>query len=81
MSFTKLTCYLLFVSGSLTNPCTLQAITNNNLFFPHPDPTKFIQCDLVGDVYVMQCPAGLVWNQRTENCASQYEVNGGTLAG
>ncbi|KAL3851708.1 hypothetical protein ACJMK2_015435 [Sinanodonta woodiana] len=61
-------------TGITTNPCTAQAITSQNLFFPHPDATKFIQCDLAGDAYVMQCPSGLVWNQSTSTCASPYAV-------
>ncbi|KAL4225899.1 hypothetical protein ACF0H5_013887 [Mactra antiquata] len=59
-------------TGDLKNPCTRENIAANKLFFPHPDPTKFIQCDLWGDVYVVSCPAGLVWNQYSETCASAF---------
>ncbi|XP_045166832.1 probable endochitinase [Mercenaria mercenaria] len=71
-------------TGTMTNPCTPQAVQSNNLFFPHPDPTKFIHCDLVGNAYVMQCPAALVWSQLTSNCQSPYTaatLNGGTSGG
>ncbi|KAL4226977.1 hypothetical protein ACF0H5_014953 [Mactra antiquata] len=63
--------------GSLTgflatsNPCTPIARQYNQLYFSHPDPTKFIQCDLHGNAFVQNCPAGLVWNQYSKTCASQ----------
>ncbi|KAL4225979.1 Scrasp1p [Mactra antiquata] len=56
------------------NPCANAVPTSGNLFFPHPDPTKFIQCDLAGNAYVMQCPAGLVWSQNTSNCQSAFNM-------
>lgn len=56
---------------STKNPCTAQAISTKSLFFSHPDPTKFIQCDLQGNAFVQNCPSGLVWNQYMETCASQ----------
>ncbi|KAL4232534.1 hypothetical protein ACF0H5_007226 [Mactra antiquata] len=64
-------------AGSLTgflatsNPCTPIALQANQLYFSHPDPSKFIQCDLQGNAFVQNCPAGLVWNQYSESCASQ----------
>ena len=64
--------------GDLSKNCTPANISAMKLFFAHPDPNKFIQCDLWGDVYVLNCPAGLVWNQFSETCASAYvTVNGG----
>lgn len=63
-------------TGVTSNPCTAQAANSGNLFFPHPDPTRFIQCDLVGDAYVMQCPAALVWSQSTSNCQSPFGMTG-----
>lgn len=64
---------------STSNPCSAQSISQNALFFSHPDPTKFIQCDLQGNAFVQQCPSGLVWNQYLETCASQLATL--TLAG
>ncbi|KAH3881702.1 uncharacterized protein LOC127881248 isoform X3 [Dreissena polymorpha] len=62
----------------ITNPCTAATISALKLFFPHPDPAKFIQCDLWGDLFVNNCPAGLIWNQYSETCASAFViVNGG----
>ncbi|KAK3587560.1 hypothetical protein CHS0354_004849 [Potamilus streckersoni] len=66
--------------NGLKNPCTRETIAALKLFFPHPDATKFIQCDLWGDVYVVSCPAGLVWNQYSETCASAF-VNVGSPSG
>ncbi|XP_052780491.1 uncharacterized protein LOC128217394 [Mya arenaria] len=71
------------VTGILNgaNPCTAQAISAQALFFSHPDPTKFIQCDLQGNAFVQRCPSGLVWNQYLETCASQlasYTLTGQT---
>lgn len=61
--------------NNLVNPCTPQQIASNNLYFAHPDPTKFIQCDLVGNPHEMDCPTGLVWNQYQTVCASAFSVN------
>jgi len=59
----------------LTNPCTQQQIAANNLYFAHPDPTKFIQCDLLGNAYEMVCPTNLIWNQYYEVCTSSFQLN------
>nr|AYK39577.1 peritrophin [Ruditapes philippinarum] len=59
-------------TGNLANPCTQETIAANKLFFPHPDSTKFIQCDFWGDVFVVSCPAGFIWNQYSETCASAF---------
>ncbi|XP_052780489.1 uncharacterized protein LOC128217390 [Mya arenaria] len=53
------------------NPCTPEAINAQSLFFSHPDPTKFIQCDLQGNAFVQRCPSSLVWNQYFKTCVSQ----------
>ncbi|WAR24937.1 hypothetical protein MAR_010641 [Mya arenaria] len=52
------------ISGNL-------AISAQALFFSHPDPTKFIQCDLQGNAFVQRCPSRLVWNQYFKTCVSQ----------
>ena len=64
------------------NPCTAENIAAKKLFFAHPDNTKFFQCDLWGDVFVVSCPAGLIWNQYSETCASAYiqVSSGGAVA-
>ncbi|XP_021351567.1 uncharacterized protein LOC110449195, partial [Mizuhopecten yessoensis] len=63
-------------SGSLNtgaaNPCRGQTVTPAGLFFSHPDPNKFIQCDIAGDAYVLTCPSGLVWNEYSTTCVSPY---------
>ncbi|XP_069138969.1 peritrophin-1-like [Argopecten irradians] len=58
------------------NPCLGQTVTNVGLFFSHPDPNKFIQCDIAGDAYVLSCPSGLVWNEYSKTCVSPYLVAG-----
>ena len=67
-------------TGTLANPCPgVITSVNQNLLFPHPDKTKFIQCDLAGDPFVMSCPAGLIWNDRSKTCDTPYAVNFGTV--
>merc|ERR1711936_1059753 len=63
------------VQAGLNNPCTPQQIAANNLYFAHPDPTKFIQCDLMGNAYEMVCPTNLIWNQYYEVCDSSFALN------
>lgn len=49
---------------SIPNPCTEEAIRNNQLFFPHPyDYTKFIKCDYHHKMYITQCPQGERYQQ------------------
>lgn len=69
------------VTAGSGNPCTPFAIMNNQLFFPHPDPFHFYQCDLAGNVYIMQCPSNLVWNQKIGQCDTMFHVNNGLLIG
>ncbi|GFO22071.1 protein polyglycylase ttll10 [Plakobranchus ocellatus] len=61
------------LTQSVTNPCTQQQLAAQNQFFPHPDVTKFIQCDLLGNPTVITCPAGLQWDQSKLTC--EYPVN------
>lgn len=69
ITYSQFTCHILGIL-SARNPCTFQAIATNSLYFAHPDPTKFIQCDLQGNAFVQQCPSGLVWNESLLTCAS-----------
>jgi len=59
-------------ANNLNNPCTPQQVAANNLYFAHPDPSKFIQCDLSGNAYEMLCPTNLIWNQYYEVCTSSF---------
>lgn len=53
------------------NPCSTSK-TNTQVFFPHPnDNTKFIQCNAVGEMYIIQCPHGKLYNKATVSCVSQ----------
>ncbi|XP_012935252.1 peritrophin-1-like [Aplysia californica] len=64
------------LTGSVTNPCNAQAINSGHFFFPHPNPAKFIQCDLWGQVFEVDCPAGLLWNAYQETCYSPSPISG-----
>ncbi|XP_062568542.1 uncharacterized protein LOC134230718 [Saccostrea cucullata] len=66
-------------TGVTTNPCKNAVVTTgNSQFFSHPDPSKFIQCDIAGDAYVLSCPSGLVWNEFSTTCVSPYTQAVGT---
>lgn len=53
------------------NPCTEEAVRNNELFFPHPyDYTKFIKCDFQHKMYITQCPQGERYQQGSHSCGS-----------
>lgn len=65
----------LFIAGSgvTTNPCKNSVVTTGNTqFHSHPDPAKFIQCDIAGNAYVLACPSGLVWNEFSTTCVSPF---------
>ncbi|XP_060067892.1 probable endochitinase [Ylistrum balloti] len=66
-------------SGVDKNPCLGQTVTNAGLFFSHPDPSKFIQCDVAGNAFVLPCPPGLVWNEYSTTCVSPYLVYSPTI--
>nr|XP_022298538.1 uncharacterized protein LOC111107568 [Crassostrea virginica] len=66
-------------SGVTTNPCRNGAVTTGNTqFYSHPNPAKFIQCDIAGNAYVLACPSGLVWNEFSTTCVSPYTQAIGT---
>merc|ERR1711874_122286 len=64
------------LTGTTSNPCTAQAINSGRFFFPSPDPSKFIQCDLWGQVFEVSCPAGLLWNAYQETCYKPTVISG-----
>lgn len=44
-----------------SNPCQSG---QGRVYYAVPgDATKFVQCDVLGRAYIVQCPAGLVYNQ------------------
>ncbi|XP_076469597.1 uncharacterized protein LOC143299942 [Babylonia areolata] len=57
-------------SGHPSNPCTAKAVAAGRFFFPHPDPNKYIQCDMWGDAFTNSCPTKLVWNAYLQTCYS-----------
>ncbi|KAL5014528.1 hypothetical protein ScPMuIL_008798 [Solemya velum] len=50
------------------NPC----INNpaGEMFFSHPDPSKFFQCDASGRMYIIQCPAGETFDTHSKFCVT-----------
>ncbi|XP_041372526.1 uncharacterized protein LOC121385804 [Gigantopelta aegis] len=68
---------------SPTNPCTPEAVANDDLVHPHPtDVTKFIFCDVSGKMYITQCPVGEVYNASTGSCNhGTVEVTNGVSLG
>ncbi|XP_062579673.1 uncharacterized protein LOC134241654 [Saccostrea cucullata] len=53
------------------NPCTTEAIQNNELYHAHPyDYTKFIKCDYQHKMYITQCPQGERYSQGSHSCGS-----------
>ena len=50
------------------NPCTPEAIENEEFYHTHCDETLFIQCDAFGGCFEMECSLGTVWCQEQETC-------------
>ncbi|XP_052057750.1 uncharacterized protein LOC127698375 [Mytilus californianus] len=61
--------------GGVANPC--RGSSTSRQFFSHPDATKFIQCDIAGNAFVLTCPSGLVWNQFSTTCVSPFTMVAG----
>lgn len=65
--------YALHLDFHAPNPCTAGKM-GSQVFFPHPnDNTKFIQCNALGEMYVIQCPAGKLFSAATVSCVSQVQ--------
>ena len=43
-------------------------IAAGEFYWPHPNPSKFVQCDEWGGCFVMPCPPGLTWQQEVKVC-------------
>ena len=52
------------------NPCTEEAIQNEEFYHTHCDPTMFVQCDEFGGCFEMPCSPGTVWDQDAYTCVS-----------
>ena len=50
------------------NPCTPENAAEGKFYFPHKDPTKYVQCSEHGQCYVMNCSSGLVWDSAINSC-------------
>ncbi|KAK7094795.1 uncharacterized protein [Littorina saxatilis] len=54
---------------SSPNPCTDEALANEQFYFPHEsDETKYIQCDKQGGAVEKQCQPGSLWSQDHFSC-------------
>ncbi|XP_033744939.1 uncharacterized protein LOC117330621 [Pecten maximus] len=52
---------------NVPNPC--KSNPDQSIYFPHPtDNTKFIQCDLFGRMFIVQCPAGETYVSTSTSC-------------
>ena len=57
---------------NVPNPCSNNP--TNRIYFPHPtDNTKFLQCDLYGRMYIIQCPPNERYNPATTACSSNAQ--------
>lgn len=50
------------------NPCTAENAQKGQFYFPHADPTQFVQCSEWGTCHIMNCPTGMKWDQATLQC-------------
>ena len=50
------------------NPCTPENAAEGKFYFPHKDPTKYVQCSENEQCYVMNCSSGLVWDSAINAC-------------
>ena len=66
----------------ISNPCTFYNIETYGYYYPHYDPTKFIQCGVwdfaakYSSCRELSCPLGTVWDQLNGYC--NYPINVGT---
>ena len=50
------------------NPCTAENAANGKFYFPHEDPTKYVQCSEWGQCYIKNCSVGTVWDPDAVTC-------------
>ncbi|XP_046340047.2 uncharacterized protein LOC124121112 [Haliotis rufescens] len=61
------------------DPSTPQPVTVHNpclsgsaiMFYPHPDQSKFIHCDIAGNYWVQSCPLGMRYEPTAYVCVRQ----------
>ena len=53
---------LAIITCARSNPCTPENAAAGEFYFPHEDPTKFVQCSEWGQCYIMDCGPGTEWN-------------------
>ena len=53
--------------STITNPCIAGSVTVHT----HPsDMTKFIRCDIMGKMYITQCPNKETYDMLTDSCSN-----------
>ncbi|CAC5407849.1 unnamed protein product [Mytilus coruscus] len=56
--------------SNIPNPCLSNP--NNTIYFPHPgDVKKFIQCDMLGRMHIIQCPSGRKYDYKATTCITE----------
>ncbi|XP_067679055.1 uncharacterized protein [Haliotis asinina] len=65
------------VGNNVPNPCTVDEIRNNHMYFPYPgDLTKYIHCDPTGMPWENSCQDGFLWFQDAQTCSPDYQHQG-----
>ncbi|XP_064616969.1 uncharacterized protein LOC135480968 [Liolophura sinensis] len=65
------------VSWEFPNPCTREHLLDRQLKFPHPHHLdRYLMCDFAGNVYIVQCPEGQVYNHVTQTCGLGHGTPG-----
>uniref|UniRef100_K1Q679 Chitin-binding type-2 domain-containing protein n=1 Tax=Magallana gigas TaxID=29159 RepID=K1Q679_MAGGI len=52
--------------------CPNTTLPTDEIYFPHPDASKFIQCAAGGTAYVLNCPEGTIWRESAKKCLSPF---------
>ncbi|XP_013387465.1 neurogenic locus notch homolog protein 2-like [Lingula anatina] len=57
------------IAPTFKNPCQSSQFQAGHLFFKHPsDRSKYVQCDLWGNMYIGSCPGNLLWSEVIDAC-------------
>ncbi|XP_071095868.1 uncharacterized protein [Haliotis cracherodii] len=65
------------VTNNISNPCTLNEIRNNHMYFPYPgNLAKYIHCDPSGMPWENSCQDGFLWFQDAQTCSPDYQHQG-----
>lgn len=64
--------HIIFLSDYSLQKCPNSTQPTDEIYFPHPDASKFIQCGAGGTGYVLNCPTGTIWRESAKKCVSPY---------